>query len=79
MLLPTQDFPSGNFDKALLLLDPMEMDMYKLIKSGRHIEKDNIKAMVYDILCAINYIHKAQIVHRDLKPANILVNDDGSV
>lgn len=35
--------------------------------------------MVYNLLCAVRYIHSANVLHRDLKPANILVNEDCSV
>ena len=35
--------------------------------------------MVYDMVCALSYLHKASIIHRDLKPANILVNDDCTI
>lgn len=33
--------------------------------------------ILYELLDAIEYIHKKQIVHRDLKPSNIMVADDG--
>jgi mitogen-activated protein kinase 1/3 len=35
--------------------------------------------VVYNLLCAVRYIHSANVLHRDLKPANILVNEDCSV
>lgn len=35
--------------------------------------------MVYNLLCAVKYLHTANVLHRDLKPANILVNEDCSV
>jgi mitogen-activated protein kinase 1/3 len=35
--------------------------------------------MVYNLLCAIKYLHESKVIHRDLKPANILVNEDCTV
>jgi len=35
--------------------------------------------ILYNILCAVNYIHNAGIIHRDLKPENILLDLDCNV
>ena len=35
--------------------------------------------MVYNLFCAIKFLHSANVLHRDLKPANVLVNEDCSV
>jgi mitogen-activated protein kinase 1/3 len=35
--------------------------------------------VVYNLFCAVRYLHSANVLHRDLKPANILVNEDCSV
>ena len=34
---------------------------------------------MYNLLCAVKYLHTANVIHRDLKPANVLVNEDCSV
>lgn len=45
-----------------------QMEMCKLAVA-------NVKTILYNLLCSLNYMHSANIVHRDLKPANILVDD----
>lgn len=35
--------------------------------------------MVYNLFCAIKFLHSANVLHRDLKPANVLVNEDCAV
>jgi len=40
---------------------------------------DHILVIVYNILCAINFLHACNIVHRDIKPANILINENCNI
>ena len=67
------------FNEVYLVLRKCDMDLKKLIKSGRHLEETQVKSIVYDILCGLKYLHKAKIIHRDLKPGNILVNNDCTI
>lgn len=34
---------------------------------------------MYNLLCAVKYLHESNVLHRDIKPANILVNEDCTV
>lgn len=44
-----------------------------------NIDEDHILVIIYNILCALNYMHSADVVHRDIKPANILINDSCNI
>lgn len=61
------------------MLDQCDMDLKKLLKSSKHLEEAQVKSILYDMLCGLNYLHKSSIIHRDLKPANILINDDCTI
>lgn len=52
-------------------------DIRTLLHSGHKIEfnEEHAKYIIYNLLCAVNFMDSANIVHRDLKPANILMND----
>ena len=64
---------------AYLVIDKCDMDLKKLLRSNKFLDEIQCKSILYDILCGLNYLHKAQICHRDLKPENILVNDDCTI
>ena len=49
------------------------------INSGATINSENYKIILYNMLCAMNFIHSANIIHRDIKPSNILLNNDSSI
>jgi len=68
-----------NFDTLYLVLELAESDLKKVIKSAIHLQLKHIQLVVYNLFCAVKYLHSANVLHRDLKPANILVNEDCSV
>ena len=40
---------------------------------------EHAKIILYNLLCAVNFLHTANVIHRDLKPGNILLTDQCSV
>ena len=67
------------FETLYVVLELAESDLKKVIKSAIHLQLKHIQLVVYNLLCAVKYLHSANVLHRDLKPANILVNEDCSV
>ena len=41
--------------------------------------EDHIITILYNQICALNYIHSANIIHRDLKPSNFLIDNSCNI
>jgi serine/threonine protein kinase len=54
------------------------LDLGKLLKNNLHkVSPESFKYILFQILCAINYIHHKGIIHKDIKMENIiLINND---
>ena len=56
-----------------------ESDLKKIIKSNINLEMQHTQHIIYNLLCAVKYLHESNVLHRDLKPANVLINEDCTV
>ena len=74
-----ENMSAQNFSDAYLIIRLADMYLKKLLKSSKFLDEYQVKSIIYDILCGLKYLHKANIIHRDLKPGNILINDDCTV
>lgn len=71
----------GHPSSLFMVMEKEETDLRELLKLGQNVQisDEQIKLILYNLLCALKYIHSANVIHRDLKPANILINADCQV
>ena len=59
----------------------VETDLKKLLSSRSKVclSEQQMLVIMYNCLCALNFIHSANVIHRDIKPSNILIDRNASV
>ncbi|GMS90691.1 hypothetical protein PENTCL1PPCAC_12866, partial [Pristionchus entomophagus] len=62
-----------NFKDIYLVMELMDHNISQVISKMR-LDHASLKFFIYQILCAVNHLHRQGIIHRDLKPCNIAVN-----
>ena len=63
-----------------MILEEGQLDIKKMMDDiPGDLEDGHIITILYNILCATQFMHSANIIHRDIKPANILINSDCEV
>mmetsp|Transcript_111919 Transcript_111919/g.321525 ORF Transcript_111919/g.321525 Transcript_111919/m.321525 type:complete len:515 (+) Transcript_111919:167-1711(+) len=68
------DEPTG---RLALVFELMDMNVYEAIKGRRHyLPEQKVKHYMYEMLKALDYMHRNGIFHRDVKPENLLLCDD---
>ena len=60
-------------------MEYMEADLDQLMKSNMDFTEKHLILVVYNLLCALQFMHEANVVHRDIKASNILVSSDCDV
>ena len=47
-------------------------DLMGKIKQKKTFTEEQVAKIIYQVLLAVNYMHKKSLVHRDLKPENMM-------
>ena len=56
----------STFGHSYMVLEFMETDLHKIIYSKNQLTDEHIQYFIYQLLCALKYIHTAKVIHRDL-------------
>lgn len=70
---------SDRFNDTFVVFELMPCDLSRVINSQTPLDAENVKYLMFQLLCGINYLHSAGVLHRDLKPSNILVDSHCSL
>jgi serine/threonine protein kinase len=72
IITPPENEP---LDRVFLVMDAGEYSLREVFNlETMDFNPDHVVIILYNLLCALNFIHTAGIMHRDLKPASILIN-----
>ena len=58
-----------------LIMDWEDQDLRQILYGYEvmNFSDDQIKVLVYNLLCAVHFLDTANVMHRDIKPSNLLV------
>lgn len=70
-----------NMDSLFIVHEYFGVDLATVIsqKDKWQLTEDQIKHIIYNLLCAVKYIHSGTIVHRNLNPSNVLIDKNSWV
>jgi mitogen-activated protein kinase 1/3 len=73
-IYPMKDMENKHDDTIFIVMEHFDLDLRKLLSNEFFLTEENVENLIFNILCALKFLHSANIVHRDLKPDNILVD-----
>ncbi|KAF1805347.1 kinase-like domain-containing protein [Mucor lusitanicus] len=55
------------------------MDLFDYIEVNKNMSENEMRAIFYQVACAVKHLHQHRIVHRDIKDENIILDQQGTV
>jgi serine/threonine protein kinase len=71
----------GQATGIFIVMDYVPYDVRTLLEKvdQDQFTREHITIILYNLLCATNFMHSAGLMHRDIKPCNLLVDSECSV
>ena len=62
-------------------MEHMGIDLKEFLSQyqGEKLSFEHLSSMIYNLLCAVKFIHSHNIIHRDIKPSNVLINENCNI
>ena len=67
LFCPRQEMEQKNVRNLFLVMPLSEQNLSELAEDSQ-VELQSAKVILYNLLCALNFLHSSNIVHRDIKP-----------
>ena len=63
------------FNDLFLVMECFDMNLNSIFSKLKadSFHEEHVITIMYNMLCALNFLHTANVIHRDIKPSNILL------